>query len=386
MTQYKFLESFKLANGVTVRNRVIMPPTTLRSSYATGAVTDAELRYYQLRSGGPGMVITEMAYVSGLGKTYVGQIGADSDRQIASLHKLAQTIKAEGALAVLQLSFGGRIAQPAVMPHEEIVGPSALPGHQPGMHTPRAMTDAEIRQSILDFGQATRRAYEAGFDGVELHGANMYLMQQFFSAHANQRTDAWGGSESERMNYGLAVLDEVIRIRNEITDERFIIGYRQSPEEPTEIGIRHSDALRMAKEIVKRPIAYFHLSLKDAFQTPFMDKTDLEPLYVKYQRILGGIPLFVAGLLRTPAQVEELVQHGVAGAAIGRELIVDPNWVQKVQNSDEKGIRYALSPSDMMLLGIPDPLVPWLMTRFKKGLVVSTDEAFDLTVPWQYYR
>lgn len=88
MTQYKFLESFKLANGVTVRNRVIMPPTTLRSSYATGAVTDAELRYYQLRSGGPGMVITEMAYVSGLGKTYVGQIGADSDHQITSLHKL----------------------------------------------------------------------------------------------------------------------------------------------------------------------------------------------------------------------------------------------------------------------------------------------------------
>ncbi|GAK30568.1 possible NADPH dehydrogenase [Weissella oryzae SG25] len=383
---YQFLQPFTLANGRQVKNHIIMPPTTLRSSFATGEVTEAELRYYQLRSAGPGMVITEMAYVSAPAQSYTGQIGADSDDKIPGLKRLAQTIQNQGALAILQLSFGGRIADPAAVPHEDVLGPSNLVSHQAGMAVPRAMTENEILDSILAFGQATRRAYEAGFDGVEIHGANMYLLQQFFSAHANDRDDEWGGDENARMRYGLAVLDEVIKIRNQYADTDFIIGYRQSPEESTPVGIRHPAALRMAQEIIKRPIAYFHLSLKDAFQSPFMDREDSEPLYAKYLHLLGDIPLIVAGLLRTPAQVEQLVTAGVAGAALGRELIVEPNWVQKVVTADEKGLHYALSPSDMNLLAIPAPLQEWLLTRFKKGLVVSTDAAFNLEEPWKYYR
>lgn len=79
---YKFLEPFKLANGVEIKNRVVFPPTTLRSSFATGVVTDDEVNYYKMRAGGPGLVIVEMAYVSMAGKTYVGQIGIDSDEKI----------------------------------------------------------------------------------------------------------------------------------------------------------------------------------------------------------------------------------------------------------------------------------------------------------------
>lgn len=383
---YKFLEPLTLANGVTLKNRIVFPPTTLRSSYATGVVTDAEVNYYRLRAGGPGMVIVEMAYVSIAGKTYVGQVGIDDDKKIPGLKKIADVIRERGSVPVLQLSFGGRIAQTAAVLHDDVVAPSNIPGHQPGMVTPRPMTSDEILQSIKDFGEATRRAIAAGFEGVELHGANMYLMQQFFSEHANDRDDIWGGDVHARMRYGLAVLDEVIRAREEFADYRFIIGYRQSPEEPTTPGIRHADSLVMTAEIVKRPISYFHLSLKDAFQTPFMDKSDTEPLYTKYKKILGDVPLIIAGLLRTPAQAEALVQAGVDGAAIGRELIIDPNWVQKVQAKDEKGIRYVLSPTDMPLLGIPEPLEFWLLTRFKKGLVVSTDEAFDPQTPWAYYR
>lgn len=383
---YKFLEPFKLANGVEIKNRVVFPPTTLRSSFATGVVTDDEVNYYKMRAGGPGLVIVEMAYVSMAGKTYVGQIGADVDEKIPGLKKIADAIKNRGSVPVLQLSFGGRIAQTAAVLHDDVIGPSDVPGHQPGMATPRPMTDAEIRQSIADFGEATRRAIAAGFAGVELHGANMYAMQQFFSEHANQRTDEWGGDLAARMQYGLAVLDAVVAARTTYADDQFIIGYRQSPEEPTTPGIRFDQSLAMAKEIIKRPISYFHISLKDAFQTPFMNKEDQEPLYAKYKAILGNIPLIVAGLLRTPEQVEALVQAGVDGAAIGRELIVDPNWVQKVTNQDEKGIRYAISTSDFDMLGIPEPLRFWLLTRFKKGLVVSTDEQFDPQVPWAYYR
>jgi 2,4-dienoyl-CoA reductase-like NADH-dependent reductase (Old Yellow Enzyme family) len=383
---YKFLEPLTLANGVTLKNHIVFPPTTLRSSYATGVVTDAEVNYYRLRAGGPGMVIVEMAYVSKAGQTYVGQIGIDDDKKIPGLKRIADVIREQGSVPVLQLSFGGRIAQPAAVPHDDVVGPSDIPGHQPGMATPRPMTNDEILQSISDFGEATRRAIEAGFAGIELHGANLYLMQQFFSEHANNRTDQWGGDLNQRMRYGLAVLDEVIAAREQYADESFIIGYRQSPEEPTTPGIRYQDSLAMAQQIVKRPVSYFHLSLKDAFQSPFMDKADDEPLYAKYKAVLGNVPLIIAGLLRTPEQAERLVQAGVDGAAIGRELIIDPNWVQKVEANDELGIHYALSPTDMPLLGVPEPLEYWLLTRFKKGLVVSTDEAFDPQTPWAYYR
>ena len=93
-----------------------------------------------------------MAYVSMAGKTYVGQIGADVDEKIPGLKKIADAIKNRGSVPVLQLSFGGRIAQTAAVLHDDVIGPSDVPGHQPGMATPRPMTDAEIPQSIADFG------------------------------------------------------------------------------------------------------------------------------------------------------------------------------------------------------------------------------------------
>ncbi|MDR3190579.1 MAG: NADH-dependent flavin oxidoreductase [Lactobacillaceae bacterium] len=382
---YKFLEPLTLANGVTLKNRIVFPPTTLRSSYASGEVADAELDYYALRAGGPGMVIVEMAYVSKAGRSYLGQIGIDDDDKIPGLKRLADVIRHKGSVPVLQLSFGGRIAHPEALPHEDLVAPSAVAGHHL-TDVPRELSNAEIEQSIVDFGEATRRAIAAGFAGVELHGANMYLLQQFFSADSNRRTDEWGGDVNGRMRYGLAVLDQVVKVRDAYADDKFIIGFRQSPEEPMTPGIRHQDALLMAQEIAKRPISYFHISLKDAFQPPFMDKADNEPLYAKYKAVLGAIPLIGVGLLRTPEQVEALVQAGVDAAAVGRELIIDPNWVQKVENGDEKGIRYAISPSDFELLKIPSPLIPWLSTRFHNGFVMSTDASYDPQNPWAYYK
>ncbi|MCM0583286.1 NADH-dependent flavin oxidoreductase [Weissella diestrammenae] len=380
--RYKFLESFQLPNGVIVKNRIVLPPMTLRSSYATGDVTDAEVDFYRLRSGGPGMVIVEMAYVSKLGKSYVGQIGADSDDKIDGLKKIADVIKAQGALPILQLSFGGRIAQQEAVLDGQLVAPSQVPDHHAGMPIPRALTSDEIAQGVLDFGLATQRAIAAGFAGVEIHGANMYLIQQFFSPHANQRQDQWGGSLERRMAYGLAVLDEIIATRDQYGSPSFIVGYRQSPEEPTTPGIRFPEAVQMAEVIAQRPIDYFHLSLKSASQSPFMAKEDKEPLFEKYLSVLGAVPLVVAGLIRTPAQVEALVQAGIAGAAIGRELIIEPNWVQKVMAGDELGLRYALSPLDFDLLKIPKPLRQWLLTRFKNGLVMTTDAGFDPQMPW----
>lgn len=388
MAAYQFLAPFTLRNGVTIKNRIAMAPTTLRASLYDGSVSDNELAFYDLRAGATGLIVTEVANVNPLGKGFEGEISVASDDMLPGLTKLAGTIKAKGSKAILQIFSAGRQSNSAVLRGEQPVSASAVAfPRDPNAETPRALTEAEIDQTIKDFGEATRRAIKAGFDGVELHGANLYLMQQFFSPDANRREDQWGGSLENRMRFGLAVVDEVSAVIKNEADRPFILGYRQSPEEPMNPGITIADSLAMAQVLADKPIDYLHLSLKDAFQTPFKDKTDAEAILDKYLAMLpADLPLMIAGLLRTPAQVEALIQRGVAFAAMGRELIVEPNWTEKAIAGDEKAIRYALSPNDVDLLHIPHSVVTWLYSRFKNGLSVTTDEQYDINDPAKYYR
>ena len=189
------------------------------------------------------------------------------------------------------------------------------------------------------------------------------------------------------MRFGLAVTAKVAQTIEQYADRPFLLGYRQSPEEPMAPGITLQDSLAFVNKLIDLPVDYLHLSLKDAFQTPFKDKDDQTKIVDYYRQALpDDFPLMVAGLVKQPAQVEELMDTGVTFAAMGRELIVEPNWVQKVKMNDERAIRYAISPADFDLLGVPKPLEQWLLTRFKNGLPVTTDLEFDPNKPWRYYK
>ncbi|MCT8387777.1 NADH-dependent flavin oxidoreductase [Leuconostoc lactis] len=385
---YDFLDNYTFKNkAMTVRNRVVMAPTTLRSSLEDGSVSDNELHFYQLRAQGPGMIVTEVAYVNDLGRGWEGGLSAAHDDNIPGLRRLASAIQSGGAKAILQIFSAGRQSTSAILRGETPVSASAQPYPKGDHETPRALTHGEIVQTIDDFAQATRRAILAGFDGVELHGANLYLMQQFFSPDSNRRDDIWGGSLEKRERFGLAVTAKVAQTIDKYADRPFLLGYRQSPEEPMTPGITLADSLAFAQKIAAVPVDYLHLSLKDAFQTPFKDKTDTAMIISHYKQALpADFPIMVAGLLKQPEQVERLMDEGVTFAALGRELIVEPNWVQKVAQHDIQAIRYAVSPADFELLGVPKPLEKWLLTRFRNGLPITTDPEFDPKVPWQYYK
>lgn len=385
---YDFLDSYTFKNKqMTVRNHVVMAPTTLRASFEDGSVTDNELRYYQMRSGGPGIIVSEVAHVNHLGKGWEGGISAADDDKIPGLSRLASAIQSGGAKAILQLFSAGRQTTTAILRGQQPVSASAVAYPRGDFETPRALTHQEIAQTIDDFAAATKRAILAGFDGVELHGANLYLMQQFFSPDSNQRDDIWGGTLAKRMRFGLAVTAKVAQTIEQYADRPFLLGYRQSPEEPMTPGITLQDSLAFVNKLIDLPVDYVHLSLKDAFQTPFKDKDDQTKIVDYYRQALpDDFPLMVAGLVKQPAQVEELMDTGVTFAAMGRELIVEPNWVQKVKMNDERAIRYAISPADFDLLGVPKPLEQWLLTRFKNGLPVTTDLEFDPNKPWRYYK
>lgn len=237
----KLLKTRTLNSSINVRNPIVMAPMTTFSENQDGTVSDAELSYYKARSKGVGIVITAATYVRQSGKGFRGQFAAYDNSFLPGLKKLAQTIKGEGALAILQIFHGGRMAIPAEIPGRQTISASTVAPERPGAMIPREMTETEIKDTIKAFGETTKLAIDAGFDGVEIHGANTYLLQQFFSPHSNNRQDFWGGNVEKRMNFPLAVIAEVKKIA--ACHKNFIVGYRFSPEEVENQGITLEDSL-----------------------------------------------------------------------------------------------------------------------------------------------
>lgn len=168
-------QPFVFRSGLQVANRIVMAPMTNWSSDSEGFVTDEEILYYQRRSGQVGMVITACAYVTPNGKGFHGEIAADRDETIPSLRRLAAAIQGKGSRAILQIYHGGRECPIDLVPDGDVVSAGNVPSTQNMSVIPRTLSDQEILSIIGDFGEATRRAIEAGFDGVEIHGANGYL-------------------------------------------------------------------------------------------------------------------------------------------------------------------------------------------------------------------
>ena len=182
-----------------------------------------------------------------------------------SLAERAKIIKSQGALAINQIQHAGALAVKELSGLDP-VAPSAEISNkllkENGMYkTPvKELTDEQIKKIIDDFANATELSLKAGFDGIELHAANKYLFQQFYSPYTNRRTDDWGGSIEKRMNFSLKVLDSCFKVREKYNRPDFIIGYRLSPEEPYENGLTMTETLDLVKVLITKPLDYIHIS------------------------------------------------------------------------------------------------------------------------------
>ncbi len=358
------LTSYTLPNGIQLKNRIVMAPMTNFSSNPDGTVTDAEVNYYARRSKGVSMVITACTYVTPNGKGFHGEFGADTDEMISSLKKLAKNIKDQGAKAVLQIFHGGRMCPPELVPNGEIVSASDIPAEKGGVSTdepdvkPRPLTETEVEEIIHAFGETTRRAIEAGFDGVEIHGANGYLIQQFFSPHSNRREDRFGGSLEKRMTFPLAVVDSVKKAVQEHAKTPFIVGYRFSPEEPETPGITMDETLVLVDALSDKGLDYLHVSLMDFFSTPRRGVEDLTKTRIDYlkETINNRVPLIGVGSIYTAEDARNAFASGIPLLALGRELIIDPDWVQKIAEGKEDEIVTKIDKDKQEALVIPDPL------------------------------
>ena len=299
---YNFQQDYAFRNGITLKNRMVMSPTTTMSSFYDGHVTNDEIDFYSARAGGVGMIIGEVANVIPGGKGFEGELSIADDTDIEGLSRLASAMKRNGTKAVLQIFHAGRKSNDSILRGAQPVSASAVKAAFPAdSQTPREMTAAEIDDLIVAFGEATRRAIAAGFDGVELHGANTYLLQQFFSPNSNRRTDKWGGDRDARMAFAKAVIASVHGAIDTYADRPFLFGYRISPEEIETPGIRLADSLAFVDMLGDSVVDYLHMSMGSAQRTSLNDKSDHEPIMKKFvAQLAGRKPLIGVGSVETP--------------------------------------------------------------------------------------
>ncbi|AIR02447.1 flavocytochrome c [Pluralibacter gergoviae] len=352
------LSPFTLPNGSELKNRLLMAPMTTCSGYFDGTVSSELVEYYRVRAGSIGTIIVECCFIDDLGLAFPGAIGINNDAKIAGLAKIAAAIQAEGSKAILQIYHGGRMVDPLLIGGRTPVAPSAVAAPRPGAATPRALTGEEVEATIARFGDGVRRAIQAGFDGVEIHGANTYLIQQFYSPNSNQRTDEWGGSRDNRAKFPLAVLDITHKMARQYADDAFIIGYRFSPEELEEPGIRFEDTMYLLEKLAARGLDYLHFSLGASLRPSINDTRDPTPLIEKYCALrsdaLAQVPVMGVGGVVNLADAEEGIRHGYDLIAVGRATIAWPDWTDRIARGDT--LELFIDSTQREALNIPEPL------------------------------
>lgn len=352
MSVHQLTDTITLRHGAVLANRIVMSPMQTHSGKRNGFASADTIAYYSARSQAAGMLITEFHYVSPNGGPcyqpgYPEQLAAYSDEHIASLQQVAQALKKDGNKAILQIHHGGRAAIGQAVSGSPAVAPSQIdfdflnyPVHE--------LTNEEIEAIIADFGQATRRAIEAGFDGVEIHGANHYLLQQFFSSYSNRRTDQWGGSLEKRMAFPLAVVKEVKRIAKAFAKKEFIIGYRISPEEihGETIGYTYQESIQLVAKIVEQELDYIHLSLFEGYHSK-PKNSDLS--YAEhFKKVLDDqTKLIIVCGVTSQEQAQDAVANYSDLIAIGRGTLIEPQFAKKIMEGKGETILHQISPETL---------------------------------------
>lgn len=354
MNKQKLQQPFSLNEQVTLQNHIVMAPMTTWSSYADQTVSAKEVAYYGARAKSAGMVITGSSHIQENGVGFANELGIYEDRFIPGLTKLATAIKAGGAKALVQLNHAGNKALPQFISDHDVVSASPVAASETPFapaQTPRALNEDEILQVIKDFGAATKRAIEAGFNGVEIHGAHGFLIQNFLSPHYNQRTDAWGGNLNNRLRFALAVVDEIKQVAAKYADESFIIGYRITLEERERDGLSLTDTEALIKRLINKKISYLHLSLGDALTDHEHDSEDATPFIQRISKLVEHkVPLIAAGSFNSFARMEKGLASGLDLVAVGSALVAHPDLF------NQEKLPLTLSASGVDLIDLPQTM------------------------------
>jgi dimethylglycine catabolism A len=327
---------------VEIKNRIVMPPMTTRTADDEGFVTDDCIAYYMARvRGGTGLITVEMASPEKAGRHRRREIGIYDDRFIPGLRRLTDAIHGGGAKAAIQLGHAGGHTRIDIC-GETPIAPSPIPHpvYETTFETivPQEMSQARIAETTAAFVAAAQRAQAAGFDCVEIHAAHGYLISQFHAPFENRRSDEYGGNLENRARFGLDVLRAVKRALPSTA-----VVYRLSVEDFFPGGLPYSEGRQIAIWAAAAGADALHISAGHYRSLPsaqivlppmtFPDATFLD--FAADVKKHVGVPIIAVGRLGDPAKAEEAVREGRADfVALGRTLIADPQWVEKVRRGE----------------------------------------------------
>jgi NADPH2 dehydrogenase len=319
-----------------IRNRIVFPPVVcFHYAGEDGVATDKNVEHYELRArGGPGLVIVEATCVMKEGRLAPFQLGIWSVDHIPGLTRIARAIKTEGAVAMIQLHHAGLITPESVAPVAS--GPSSIEDNP----RTRSMTGAEVEQVKLSFIAGALYAQKAGFDGIELHGAHGYLLNQFASPVLNRREDEYGGD----LKYRLRLAREIIQGIRRHCGDNFIIGYRLGANCPT-----LDDGILIAKELEKYGVNILHVSHGGNFQNLPRPSKDFEYNWIVYSGVTirqhVGIPVITVNEIKTPERAKWLIENDqVDFVALARPQLADSSWALHVKNDEPVNLCLTCKP------------------------------------------
>ena len=331
--------------SLEVRNRIVLPPMGTNMAAFDGEASDAIIAFYEARAkGGCGLIITEIARVDdGPGAGMLHQLSAASPKFVRGLERLADAVHKYDSKVFLQLHHPGREVSSAQLGGLQSVAPSPLPCKVIG-ETPRELTTEECAALVKKFVRGASFAKLAGMDGVELHGAHGYLINQFLSPYSNRRTDRYGGSFEGR----LAFLAEIVTGIRRVCGSDFPISVRLSCDEFVEGGLKLEDSVQIARTLEGLGVAAINVSA-GVYET---GHAIIEPqglpegwkkhLAAEIKRSVS-IPVIAVNNIKHPATAERYLEEGVCDfVAVGRGQIADPQWGNKAREGRDGEIRKCL--------------------------------------------
>ncbi|PSW10066.1 alkene reductase [Photobacterium rosenbergii] len=327
---------------LALQNRVVMAPMTRARSSQPGNVPNQMMATYYQQRASAGLIISEATQISDDAQGYSFTPGVYADKQVDGWKTVTHAVKSQGAAMFCQLWHVGRVSHPVFQNGDKPMAPSALApvdtqvwiadeqgnGNMVDCIEPRAMTQADIDRVIHDFAYSAKRAVEAGFDGVEIHGGNGYLIDQFLRTNSNHRTDNYGGSRENRLRFLLEVVDAVSA---QIGADK--VGVRLAPF----ITFKDMNCpdivptiLEASKQFQARDIAYLHLSEADWDDAPVIPES-----FRKELRQYFTNTIIVAGRY-TQERADEILDKGFADLiAFGRPFVANPDLVSRMENQQQ---------------------------------------------------
>lgn len=326
-SEYALLGAYK-ADNLSLNNRVIMAPMTRCRADNDGHIpTDLMAEYYVQRASA-GLIITEMAIIAPNGYGFPDIPGIYSKEQIEGWRKIADKVHDKGGKIFMQIAHNGRRY---VDPKSEIIAPSPIPFKE-GVAVPKAMTKAQIRQVAGEFATAAKNAIDAGFDGVEIHAANGYLISQFLAKSANIRTDEYGGSIENRSRFLFEVLDS---IANKVDISKVAVRISPSLNEAGIVDDEETQPLHeyVVKKLNDYNLAYLHISGRaDKIKGEEEQAAHVLNVAKHYRPLYKGTYMINKGFTKETA--EAAIKEGIADlVSFGHLYVSNPDLVERFKNN-----------------------------------------------------